>query len=113
LKNVCVEADVKKLAKLRESDGEKTVKLEENFKKIQYILDGVVKDLATTKTENEKLKVEIKQVRYQSRHVPGAQALLPVQASDERAAMSHLGEMCWQIQAAMYKKILPQHFTPI
>jgi hypothetical protein len=64
--------------------------LEENFKKKQYILDGVVKDLATTKTENEKLKGDIKQVRYQSRHVSGAQALLPVPASDDTFAMSHL-----------------------
>jgi septal ring factor EnvC (AmiA/AmiB activator) len=103
-----IEDDVKKLTKSRESENAKSAKLEGESKKIQYTLNEVKEDLAVTKTDNEKLK---NQFRHQSGYVAGVPALLPVQASEETIVMSHLGEMCWQIQAAMYKKILPQHFT--
>lgn len=109
-----VEDDVKKITKSQESDEEKYVKLEEKFKKIQYTLDGVVEDLETTKNENKKLNHELKQVRHQSRYVAGVPSeLLPLPATEDSKALTSLGEMCLQIQAKLYKKTLPNHFTPI
>ncbi|XP_031570245.1 uncharacterized protein LOC116304624 [Actinia tenebrosa] len=38
---------------------------------------------------------------------------MSVPASEDANALKNLGEMCLQIQAGFYKKILPGYFTPI
>ena len=74
----------------------------------------MTRDLETTKDENKKLTHELKQVPSQSPYVAGAPRLpMPVKASEDAKALISLGEMSLQIQDALYKRVLPDSYTPI
>ncbi|XP_020911749.1 tropomyosin-1 [Exaiptasia diaphana] len=103
-----LESDVKSLTESSRSDEEEKIRLKEDLQKVEYSLKTTEEKLTT---ENEKLKKEVKQLK--ETHVvsmlePPRLLVLP---SSQNAALLHFGELCWQIQGKMYKKVLPKYFS--
>ncbi|KAK3718282.1 hypothetical protein QZH41_001250 [Actinostola sp. cb2023] len=107
-----LENDTKNLTKTSKLHEEENRKLKEDLQKVEYRLKTAETNLTTV---NEKLTEELRQLKAEARLLPAVmdQARFPIQASEQSMAMLHLGELCWQIQGSMYKKVLPKYYTPL
>ncbi|KXJ19943.1 hypothetical protein AC249_AIPGENE24848 [Exaiptasia diaphana] len=105
-----LENEVKTLNKSSRSHEEENKKLKEDLQRVEYSLKTTETKLTT---ENEKLKKEVKQLK-ETQVMPMLEPpRVPLPPTFQSMALLHFGELCWQIQGKMYKKVLPKHYVPV
>ncbi|XP_020911838.1 COP1-interactive protein 1 [Exaiptasia diaphana] len=105
-----VDSEVKALKKSTSSHEEENQKLKEDLQRVEYSLKTTETKLTT---ENEKLKKEVKQLK-ETQVMPMLEPpRAPLPSTFQSMALLHFGELCWQIQGKMYKKVLPKHYVPV
>lgn len=119
-----LESDLDGLSASKEKQDEQNQETLARLNKADANLARMKEDLADTKHENTKLRKEIKGIKELqqkgsyplSRQIQYPHELHQLQGAEmisKEIAVLHLGELCYQIQANMYKRVLPNHYTPI
>lgn len=109
-----VEENVDELSSSKEAQELTNFELERNMRKVTTSLKDVEEQLTRTTEKNKQLEAEIQEVRKQQRYVQGAPALrLPLPAEEQHLAMKALTQMACFILSAMYKFVLPDHYTSV
>ena len=107
-----VRKEVIGLQEANKTSEERNAALKMNVKKLSKKMDGIAQNLEESRNENSTLKMEIKnpleEVQSMASSVPERVPFGPV----EKASLV-LGELCWQIQAMMYRRVLPNSYDKL
>ena len=105
-----VRKEVIELQEANKTSEERNAALDMNVKKLSKKMDGMAQNLEESRNENSTLKMEVRnlqeEVQSMASSVPERMLFDPV----EKASLV-LGELCWQIQAMMYQRVLPNSYN--
>lgn len=108
-----VKEEVDHLKTANKATEDKNANLEEKVEKLSTKMEGMKKSLAETKDENAVLKTKVQKLEDVRQHlsstgVPSEMlGALPNAMGPLETLLLYLGEMCWRIQAMMYKAVHP------
>lgn len=118
-----MEKEVEELDKAKLAHEEENVSLKESLAIVSGEVESVKQELATTRTENQHLKREVKDLQDTHQKLfplfpVGAKEGWPMLTpppplSPDLQASLRLGELSRQLQAKMYAYVFPQLYTPI
>lgn len=111
-----VKEEVDQLKTANKATQDKNADLEEKVAKLSTKMEGMKTSLEETKDENALLKTKVQKLEDARQHISSTGV-----PSEEMAALQnamgpleiglvYLGEMCWRIQAMMYKAVHPNSY---
>ena len=111
-----VKEEVDELKTANKATEDKNVDLEEKVEKLSTKMEGMKKSLEETKDENALLKTKVQKLEDARQHISSTGVpsevltALPNGMGSLETWLLYLGEMCWRIQAMMYKAVLPNSY---
>ena len=110
-----VRKEVDELKEANKISDERNATMDMEVKKLSKKMDGMTQNLEQRVSENSALKKEVKNLREKvqdmASSVSAERMALPFLSDPavEKASLV-LGQLCWRIQAMMYKKVLPNSY---
>ena len=111
-----VKEEVDDLKTANKATEDKNADLEEKVEKLSTKMEGMKKSLEETKDENALLKTKVQKLEDARQHISSTGvpsevlAALPNAMGPLETLLLYLGEMCWRIQAMMYKAVHPNSY---
>ena len=104
--------EVDELKEANKTSEERNATMEMDVKKLSKKMDGMTQNLEETASENSALKREVRNLREKVQEMaPSVPESMPLPSDPivEKATLV-LGQLCWRIQAMMYKKVFPNSY---
>ena len=107
-----VKMEVDELKEANKTSEVRNVTMEMEVKKLSKKMEGMTQNLEETVNENSALKKEVRNLREKVQEmassVPERMPLLSDPIAEK--ALVVLGQLCWRIQAMMYKEVFPNSY---
>lgn len=108
-----VRKEVDELKEANETSEARNIAMEMEMKKLSKKMEGMARNLFETESENSALKKDMRNLREEVQEmVASVPERTPLPSSDSIAerALLVLGQLCWRIQAMMYKEVFPNSY---